>query len=295
MIRHSHLKVPGGAVHVAENGREQSAPILFIHGWPQDWSSWTRILELAGEDHRAIAIDLPGIGESRVDRAPARTRDIAHWLHAVVDALGLKRVLVVGHDIGGMAAFSYLYRYSAELAGAVIMDVVIPGLSPWEEVRRNPSIWHWSFHAVPDLPERLVLGKERDYFDFFYSAISAHPERITDDARHRYVRAYSNPAALGTGFNWFRAFPQNAKDNREMTAENPTIATPVLIIRGSKEGPIEAYVNGLRSAGFVAVESAVIPDCGHFAPEEQPELVWHHIEQFADAIPRRAMQQATGV
>jgi pimeloyl-ACP methyl ester carboxylesterase len=295
MIRHSHLKVPGGAVHVVENGREQNAPILFVHGWPQDWSSWTRILELAGEDHRAIAIDLPGIGESRVDRAPARTRDIAHWLHTVVDALGLKRVLVVGHDIGGMAAFSYLYRYSAELAGAVIMDVVIPGLSPWEEVRRNPSIWHWSFHAVPDLPERLVMGKERDYFDFFYNAISAHPERITGDARHRYVRAYSNPAALGTGFNWFRAFPQNAKDNREMTADNPTIATPVLVIRGSKEGPIEGYVNGLRSAGFVAVESAVIPDCGHFAPEEQPELVWHHIEQFADAIPRRTVQQATGV
>jgi pimeloyl-ACP methyl ester carboxylesterase len=80
-----------------------------------------------------------------------------------------------------------------------------------------------------------------------------------------------------------------------MTADNPAIATPVLIIRGSKEGPIEGYVNGLRSAGFVAVESAVIPDCGHFAPEEQPELVWHHIEQFADAIPRRTVQQATGV
>jgi pimeloyl-ACP methyl ester carboxylesterase len=295
MIKHSHLKVPGGTVHVVENGREQDAPILFIHGWPQDWSSWTRILELAGQGHRAIAVDLPGIGESEAERAPERTWDIAQWLHAVVDALDLKRVLVVGHDIGGMAAFSYLSRYSGELAGAVIMDVVIPGLPPWEEVRRNPSIWHWSFHAVPDLPETLVRGKEHDYFDFFYDAISAHPERITGDARNRYVRAYSNPAALGTGFNWFRAFAQNAKDNREMAAEIPTIATPVLLIRGSKEGPIEAYVNGLRSAGYVAVESAVIPDCGHFAPEEQPELVWHHIEQFADAIPRRAVRQATGV
>jgi pimeloyl-ACP methyl ester carboxylesterase len=295
VFKHSQLKVPGGAMHVVENGREQDAPILFIHGWPQDWSSWTRILELAGQQHRAIAVDLPGIGESHVEQPPTRTWDIAQWLHAVVDALGLKRVLVVGHDIGGMVAFSYLSRYSGELAGAVIMDVVIPGLPPWEEVRRNPSIWHWSFHAVPDLPEKLVLGKEREYFDFFYDAISAHPERITGDARNRYIGAYSNPAALGTGFRWFRAFPQNAKDNRELATEKPPIATPVLVIRGSKEGSIEAYVNGLRVAGCVAVDSAVITDCGHFAPEEQADLVWHHIEQFADAIPRRAVRQATGV
>jgi pimeloyl-ACP methyl ester carboxylesterase len=295
MIKHSHLKVPGGTAHVVENGLEQDAPILFVHGWPQDWSAWTRILELAGRNHRAIAVDLPGIGESQAEQPPARTRDIAQWLHGVVDALGLKRVLLVGHDIGGMAAFSYLSRYSDDLAGAVIMDVVIPGLPPWEEVRRNPSIWHWSFHAVRDLPETLVRGKERDYFDFFYNAISAHPERITDDARNRYIKAYSNPGALGTGFNWFRAFPQNAKDNREMAAETPTITTPLLVIRGSKEGSIEAYVNGLRSAGCVSVESAVIPDCGHFAPEEQAELAWGHIEQFADAIPRRAVRQASGV
>jgi pimeloyl-ACP methyl ester carboxylesterase len=286
MIRHSHLKIPGGTVHVVESGHEQDRPILFIHGWPQDWSSWTRILELAGAGHRAIAIDLPGIGESRVEPAPARTWDIAESLHSVVDALGLERVLVVGHDIGGMAAFSYLARYSAELAGAVIMDVVIPGLPPWEEVRRNPSIWHWSFHAVPDLPETLVRGKERDYFDFFYNAISAHPERITGEARNRYVAAYSNSAALGTGFNWFRAFPQNAKDNQELAVERRTIATPVLIVRGSEEGSIETYVNGLRSAGFVSVDNAVIADCGHFSPEEQPELVWQHIERFADAIAR---------
>jgi pimeloyl-ACP methyl ester carboxylesterase len=71
-----------------------------------------------------------------------------------------------------------------------------------------------------------------------------------------------------------------------MAAQRRTIVTPVLIIRGSKEGSIEPYVNGLRTAGFISLESAVIPDCGHFAPEEQPDLVWRHIEQFADAIPR---------
>jgi pimeloyl-ACP methyl ester carboxylesterase len=289
MLKHSNLQVPSGSVHVVENGPEHDEPILFVHGWPQDWSSWTRILELAGQHHRAIAVDLPGIGVSKVDPAPARMGDIAESLHVVVDALGLKRVFIVGHDIGGMAAFSYLSRYADELAGAVIMDVVIPGLPPWEDVRRNPAIWHWGFNAVSDLPERLVSGKERDYFDFFYDAISAHPERITSESRDRYVRAYSDSTALSTGFNWFRAFPQDARDNHDMAAERRTIVTPVLIIRGSKEGSIEPYVSGLRTAGFISLESAVIPDCGHFAPEEQPDLVWRHIERFADAIPGRAV------
>jgi pimeloyl-ACP methyl ester carboxylesterase len=293
MLKHSNLQVAGGSVHVVESGHEQDEPILFMHGWPQDWSSWTRVLELAGERRRAIAVDLPGIGVSKVEAAPARTWDIAELLHAVVDALGLERVLVVGHDIGGMAAFSYLSRYADELAGAVIMDIAIPGLPPWEDVRRNPATWHWGFNAFAELPEILVRGKERDYFNFFYDAISAHPERITSESRDRYVIAYSDSRALSTGFNWFRAIPQNAKDNHEMAAEIGTIVTPVLIIRGSKEGSVEPYVNGLRAAGFTSLESAVIPDCGHFSPEEQPELVWRHIEQFADAIPRSAVSRAS--
>ena len=77
-----------------------------------------------------------------------------------------------------MIVYPYL-RSFGDLARAVIMDVVIPGVPPWQEVVRNPYIWHLAFHSVPRLPELLVQGHQREYFDFFYDVLSADPAAIT--------------------------------------------------------------------------------------------------------------------
>ena len=49
-----------------------------------------------------------------------------------------------------------------------MMDVVVPGLGPWEQVIRNPYLWHFAFHSIPALPERLVQGHQAEYFGYFY-------------------------------------------------------------------------------------------------------------------------------
>jgi pimeloyl-ACP methyl ester carboxylesterase len=161
------------------------------------------------------------------------------------------------------------------------MDVVIPGVKPWEDVIRNPHIWHFSFHTILNLPETIVTGKERSYFDYFYNTISAHPEKIFDDVRKTYIKAYSNHVALSTGFNWYRAFGQDAKQNRDNIAKGMLIETPLLYLRGDHEGGnIEEYTLGIKESGILHVQSSIIPDCGHFSPEEQPEEVWKQISAF---------------
>ena len=120
--------------------------------------------------------------------APSTKRDIADCIHEFVEKMGLKHLTLVGHDVGGQIVYSYIHSYANELNGAVIMNVVIPGVKPWEDVIRNPYIWHFGFHAIRNLPEILVTGKERPYCDYFYDTISTHPERITDDVRNSYVR-----------------------------------------------------------------------------------------------------------
>jgi pimeloyl-ACP methyl ester carboxylesterase len=87
--------------------------------------------------------------------------------------MGLKTLTLVGHDVGGQIVYSYLHSCPGDLHKAVIMNVAVPGVPPWFEVKRNPHIWHFAFHAVPDLPEKLVWGQQAAYFDFFYDAISA--------------------------------------------------------------------------------------------------------------------------
>ena len=170
-------------------------------------------MELASRNVRAVAIDLPGVGGSSGEPTDGSKRQIARVAHDVVHDMGLQDVTLVGQDVGGMVAYAYARAY--ELARVVIADVVIPGVDPWDEVLRNPYLWHFAFHSIPGLPERLVTGHQAEYFDYFYDIISADPARITAGARASYVEAYATDTALTSGFNWYRTFPLDAGQNRQ--------------------------------------------------------------------------------
>jgi len=280
-FRHRMVSIAAGRIHVVEAGPETGPAVVFLHGWPQDWRAFSSLMALAAPELYAIAIDLPGIGESRVTGAPGDKRGIATIVRSVMTELGLTDVTLVGHDAGGQVVFAFLTSFPNDLRRAVIMDVVIPGISPWDEVLRNPQIWHFAFHSIPQLPETLVHGKEGPYFDFFFDAISGRPDAILREARAAYAEAYSTPAALSTGFDWFRAFPEDARVNAAFASSPDRIATPLLYLRGEREGgTLETYLDGLRAAGIEHVEGDLIPAAGHFAPEEEPAAVWARIASF---------------
>jgi pimeloyl-ACP methyl ester carboxylesterase len=279
-VQHHHVTVGERRVHVAETGDPGGPPFLFLHGWPESWRAWDSVLALAGEQGRALAIDLPGVGES-TGPSDGTTGDLARIVHEVAVALGLRRLTLIGHDIGAMVTYSYLRRYH-DLERVVIMDIVLPGVDPWEEFLRQPFLWHFAFHTVPDLPEHLVQGRQGEYFRYFYEALAARPEAISDAVRRDYAAAYASDGALAASFAWYRAFTQDAEENRQLAAGS-TVSTPVLYLRGDQErgGDIAGYAEGLRRAGVTNLDYATVPGCGHFPHEEAPELLWDRIATFA--------------
>jgi pimeloyl-ACP methyl ester carboxylesterase len=277
-FRHSQVAVEGSSVHVVETGDPVGTPIVFVHGWPESWRSWQSVMELASQHVRAIALDLPGIGGSTGKATDGSKRQLARVVHGLLGVMDLQHVTIVGQDVGGMIAYAYMSAYS-DLARVVIMDVVVPGLDPWDEVLRNPYLWHFAMHSIPDLPERLVHGRQAEYFDFFYDAISADSTKITMEARSAYVEAYSTDSALTAGFNWYRTFQQDAVENRQ--APSHPMTTPLLYLRGEHEGgDIGAYIAGFRKAGVDQIEQGVVPGAGHFTQEEAPDLTWRLIADF---------------
>jgi pimeloyl-ACP methyl ester carboxylesterase len=280
---HKQVITSIGSLHVVEASQTAKRAVLFLHGWPENWSTWEKVLEQTKNQVHCIAMDLPGIGGSVMPNAPTSKSEIANAINELADAMGLDRFVLVGHDAGGMVVFSYLARFAKRLDAAVIMNVVIPGVKPWEKVIVNPYIWHFKFHAEPNLPETLVSGKERAYFDHFYDAITANPKSIGKQAREEYVKAYLAPSALSTGFGWYRSFEQDAKENKTFVDSKTKIDTPLLYLRGDHEGGnINEYVEGFTEAGLTSIQSAIVRDSGHFAPEEQPEQVWRIIKEFID-------------
>jgi pimeloyl-ACP methyl ester carboxylesterase len=282
-FRHSDIQLGGFAVHVAELGDPAAQPILFLHGWPQSWAQWQQVMELAGEEFRAVAIDLPGVGQSAGTATDGSKQALAGVVHGLIERLTLDRPVIVGHDVGGMIAYSYLRRYQ-DAGPAVIVDVVIPGLDPWEEVIANPYLWHFAFHTIPALPELLVRGHQGPYFGYFFDVLAADPARITPQARAAYAQAYASDAALAAGFGFYRAFAQDAADNRAAAGE--ITGTPVLYVRGAaSRGNIDSYAQGLRAAGIRQVATALVPDAGHFVAEEQPLPLWRLMREFITSSP----------
>jgi len=269
-FRHRTVDWSGGQIHLVESGDPTGPPVLLLHGWPQSAHAWRRVMRLAG-GRRVLAIDLPGIGASTGAATHGTKRGLAAAVHEIVLALDLRSLTLVGHDIGGMVVFAYLRSHGAGLSRAVIMDTVIPGVAPWDQVRAHPRIWHFAFHTVADLPERLVQSRQRPYFDYFYDTLSPDPATITDAARTAYAAAYRSSGALTAGFDWYRSFDQDAADNADRT----TTDTPVRYLRGDQEGgDIEAYATGLRASGLTNVTTTVVTGAGHFTPEDAPGQVW---------------------
>jgi pimeloyl-ACP methyl ester carboxylesterase len=281
-LRHRQVQSGDASIHVVEGGSPGQPAVLFVHGWPESSAAFEQIMLLLSDKAHVIAMDLPGIGDSTPAPASGDKRSLARCVRGVIAALGLKQVTLVGHDVGGQIVYAFLHAFPNELLRAVIMNVAVPGVAPWSDIKRSPAIWHFAFHAIPDLPETLVTGRQAEYFAYFYERLSAKAGGVPQQAREVYAKAYARTEALRAGFDWYRAFPEDERNN--MAVERQTVDTPVLYLRGSKDPGVgvDRYVEGLRHGGLTNVEAAEIADSGHFAPDEQPEGVARALERFLE-------------
>src|SRR5690349_14770248 len=104
-ISHRDVHVRGIRLHVAEGGPADAPPVLLLHGWPQHWWIWRDVIPGLIDDHRVIAPDLRGLGWSDAPRRGYLKQALAEDNLALLDALGIERAALVGHDWGGIVGF----------------------------------------------------------------------------------------------------------------------------------------------------------------------------------------------
>ena len=266
-------------------GQSRDPALVLLHGWPHDGSLYDPVIDLLGEDYLTVAFDLPAVGRSTGAPPSGAKADLAAIVLDAAEALGARRPVIAGIDCGGMIAFSAARHYPGRISAAAIGNVAIPGIDPWDKVVANPHLFHFALHSVPDLPELLVTGRERSYFDFFFDFLGSRERRLPEHFRRAFTQAYVRPEALGAGFDWYRAFPDDARANRE----GGPIDLPLLYFRGEEMGrDPEPYAAGLRSAGATDVETRIIAGAAEFAPIEQPQAFAAMIGEFAARSVSRA-------
>jgi pimeloyl-ACP methyl ester carboxylesterase len=249
--------------------------VVLLHGYGETGDMWQPLAVQLAKTHTVIVPDLRGMGLSAHPETGYDKKTQGRDVSGVLDALHVGKVDVVTHDIGNMVGFAFVAEQPERVTHVVFMDAPIPGVGPWEEILKNPLLWHFRFGG-PDM-ERLVKGRERIYLDRFWNEFSADPKNFDEASRVHYAKLYARPHAMHDGFEQFHAFDQDATDNQAFLKAGP-MTMPVLAIGGDHSfGPMMATV---AKAAFTNVQGAVIPASGHWVMEENPKATVTAVTNF---------------
>ncbi len=184
-------------------------PVVLLPGWPETAEAYSEVFaQLAGR-HRVFAVDLPGLGESEPAAGGYDAANVAKVLAAAVTSVTPERIHLVGHDVGSWIAYAWAALFPEQLHSLTLLDASVPGTGTPRTFPLPPDLntklWQFSFNTLPELPEVLTEGRERELFDWLFSHKAERLDRIPQANRNRYVEAYSRPGAMSRGFAYYRS------------------------------------------------------------------------------------------
>jgi len=266
----------GATIHVRVGG--QGPAVVLLHGYGETGDMWAPMAADLAKNYTVVVPDLRGLGLSSKPASGFDKKTQAGDVAGVLDALKIERADLVTHDIGNMVGFAFAAQHPQRVRRFALIDAPVPGVGPWEEILKNPLLWHFRFGG-PDM-ERLVAGRERIYLDRFWNEFSATPARFSEASREHYAKLYALPGAMHSGFAQFATFDQDAIDNRAYLAAGGKLAMPVLAIGGEKS--FGAGMAAVMRAAASDVTEGVIPDSGHWIMEENPAATVTMARAFLD-------------
>lgn len=269
----------GTDLHAVVGGTGEA--VLLLHGWPQTWRAWRHLMRpLADQGYTVIVPDLRGLGHS-AHAASGYTKDNqAEDMRQLLGRLGVTGpVRLVGHDIGGMVAFSYARLHPDHVRKLALIELAVPGFGL--EGAMNPAgggSFHFGLFMARDVPELLFQGRERAFFQWWFPRLSAAPGVFTPEEIDAVTASYRGHSALRSGFEHYRTLLEDGRTNRSWADAGGRLDMPLLAV-GGRHNVGTGLAENLRPVA-PHLRSAVIEGSGHFVPEERPQALLDELTAF---------------
>ena len=284
---HRRVDADGIRLHAVEGGSPSAPTVVLLAGFPQNWWAWHQVMPRLAERFHVIAVDLPGQGHSDRPDEGYDSHTLASRVQAALTALDVPKYWLAAHDIGACVAFSLALKYQDRLHGVALLDAGIPGITLPDTIPTDPErawkTWHLAFHLVPELPETLITGRERAYVGWFLRTKTLSPTTFSTAEIDYYAASIAAEGGLRAALAYFRDAERSARENRAALASlGGHLTLPVLGI-SSSHGSIPDMAASL-GPWAKNVTGVVVPDAGHFIPEEQPDAVVRALGAFVDHV-----------
>jgi pimeloyl-ACP methyl ester carboxylesterase len=280
-IEHRHVALPDGTrLHVAEAGA--GPPLVLVHGWPQHWWAWRRVLPELAASRRVLCPDLRGLGWSDAPPGAYAKEDWATDVLALLDALGLERVDLVGHDWGGLVALLVALRAPERVRTVTALSIFHPWTRAGPSPRTLVPLAYQPPLATPVVGERLLRHAPQVVRELIRRG-SHRSARWTGDELDEYARVLQHPARARASSAMYRTFLlREAAGFATGRYAGRRLRVPALLLTGASD----AVVGPPVLAGFEAHadrgRTAVVERCGHFLPEERPDEVLAALGEHLD-------------
>jgi pimeloyl-ACP methyl ester carboxylesterase len=269
----------GIRLHYVQGGH--GTPVVLLHGFPENWYEWHKIMPALALHYQVIALDMRGAGQSDAPPTGYDKATLAKDVRGVVEQLHLGTINLVGHDIGMMVAYTYAATYPTEVRHLALMEAPIPDSSIYTFPAlsaQGPGLWWFGLFGAPRMPQILLQGREDQFItEFFRDTVPVIVVKsITQEDATIYANNMREPSRLNAYISYFGTFPQDVPHMEQLRQRK--LSMPVLTM--GADHSLGAAVGEQVEQYATHVRSVVIANSGHWLPEEHPEEVLQYLMSF---------------
>jgi len=280
-ISHHRVEINGTSLHYVAAGSTGS-PILLVHGFPETWWTFRKLIPLLAESHRVFAVDLRGFGDSGNAPGDYDSKTSAEDLHDLIRLLDVGPVHLTGQDVSGATVFRLATKHQADVLSFTAIEMGLPGfgVEMLADVTHGGA-WHIGVLAAPGIPEMLLAGREREFLGHFaFPSMSAVFGAITEDDIAEFVRTYSRPDGWRGAIGLYKSMLQEGAELQAIAKAHP-LTMPVLAV-GAGGGPFT--LKTLSQVAATEVQSTILDGVGHYVAMEAPDKLAKALLDFIAII-----------
>ena len=282
-ITHHHAKVNGTKLHYISAGTN-GPPILLVHGFPETWWTFRKLIPLLAVSHRVFAVDLRGFGDSDNSSGVYDSKTSAEDMHCLIQKLNVGPVHLTGQDISGATVFRLATTHPEDVISftAIEMGLAGFGLEKLADITHGGS-WHIGVLAAPGIPAMLLAGREHTFLGkFAFPVMCKTAGAITDADIDEFARTYSRPNGWRGAIGLYQSMLREGAEIAKL-AKTPGLNVPVLAVGG---GPFT--FDTMAKVAAITVKSVLVDGVGHYVAMEAPDQLAKAILDFVDVDAAKA-------
>lgn len=274
-VDHHHVRVNGTELHYVAAGATGS-PVLLVHGFPETWWVFHKLIPLLREHHRVFAVDLRGFGDSATATPQHDSATAAHDLTDLITWLDVGPIHLTGQDISGPTTFRVAATHPELVATYTGIETALPGFGAERLADvAHGGAWHIGVLTAPGIPQLLLTGRERAFLtDYAIPSLTAGPDAFTDTDIDELVRTYARPDAFLGAAGLYRSLLTEGEELRTLAARK--LDMPVLAVAGRSPDVTPSTLRQVANH----VTTVRIDRIGHYVAMEAPDRLAAALRSF---------------